>query len=236
MAAVLSCGDRAVLSHSSAASLWGIGRERQKVEVSVIAPSCPRRPELEVHRRASLRAGDVSVHHRLPVTSPAMTVVDLACRLDEEDVVRMVNDADKLGRVKVPALRRFAEAHPRQEGVGRLKEILDRPTFRATDSKLEQWFLSIVEDLGLPMPLTQQKVNGCKVDFHWPQLGLVVETDGLAYHRTPAAQAADRARDQKHTAAGLTPLRFTHDQVKKDAPYVRRVLADTARRLAGGDA
>jgi very-short-patch-repair endonuclease len=232
MAAVLTCGEGAILSHSSAVALWGIGQEWGRgIEVSIPRRAHLKRPGLVVHRRSPLRAGDVSVHHGIPVTSPAMTVVDLACRLIEEDVVRMVNDADKLGLVKVPALRRFAEVHPRQEGVGRLKEILDRRTFRVTDTKLEDWFLSIVDDAGLPVPLTQQKVNGYKVDFYWPGLGLVIETDGLAYHRTPAEQAADRVRDQTHTAAGLTPLRFTHDQVRYEVPYVRRVLVETARRL-----
>jgi very-short-patch-repair endonuclease len=61
----------------------------------------------------------------------------------------------------------------------------------------------------------------------------VVETDGLTYHRTPAEQARDRLRDQTHTAAGLTPLRFTHDQVKYEPAHVRRVLAATAARLLG---
>jgi len=60
-----------------------------------------------------------------------------------------------------------------------------------------------------------------------------VETDGLRYHRTPAEQARDRLRDQAHTAAGLTPLRFTHDQVKYEPAQVRRVLAATAARLRG---
>ena len=60
------------------------------------------------------------------------------------------------------------------------------------------------------MPLTGQRVNGFKVDFWWPELRLVVETDGLRYHRTPAQQTRDRLRDQAHLAAGLTCLRFTH--------------------------
>jgi very-short-patch-repair endonuclease len=233
MAALLSCGDGAVLSHSSAAALWRIGQEwRRGVEISIPRKAHLRRPALVLHRRKRLYVPDRAIRSGIPLTSPAMTVIDLACRLSEEDVVRMVNDADKLGLVRVPALRRFADARPRQEGVGRIKEILDRRTFRATDSKLEQWFLPIVDDAGLPVPLTQQKVNGYKVDFYWPQLGLVVETDGLAYHRTPAEQAADRVRDQEHIAAGLTPLRFTHDQVKHEARYVRRVLVETAKRLS----
>ena len=69
---------------------------------------------------------------------------------------------------------------------------------------------------------TGVRLNGFKVDFYWPGLGLVVETDGLRYHRRPAQQAADRVRDQAHTAAGLTPLRFTHAQIRFDrATYGR---------------
>jgi very-short-patch-repair endonuclease len=74
-------------------------------------------------------------------------------------------------------------------------------------------------------------VNGFKVDFYWPDLGLVVETDGLRYHRTPAQQARDRIRDQTHAAAGLTPLRFTHAQVKYEPTRVEETLVAVARRL-----
>jgi very-short-patch-repair endonuclease len=74
-------------------------------------------------------------------------------------------------------------------------------------------------------------VNGFKVDFHWPDLGLVVETDGLRYHRTPTQQMKDRVRDQAHAAAGLTCLRFTHAQVRFEPDRVRATLAAVARRL-----
>ena len=71
----------------------------------------------------------------------------------------------------------------------------------------------------------QHDVNGFRVDFYWPELGLVVETDGLRYHRTPAQQAKDRRRDQAHVAAGLTALRFTHEQVVRESEYVEETLA-----------
>jgi very-short-patch-repair endonuclease len=71
-------------------------------------------------------------------------------------------------------------------------------------------------------------VNGFKVDFYWPELDLVVETDGLRYHRTAAQQATDRLRDQAPSATGLTPLRFTHAQVAFEAEWVRATLASVA--------
>jgi very-short-patch-repair endonuclease len=78
-------------------------------------------------------------------------------------------------------------------------------------------------------PQTQVHLNGYRVDFYWPGLGLVVETDGLTYHRTPSQQAEDIRRDQAHMAAGLVPLRFTRAQVYFEPGYVRGML-ETAQR------
>ena len=75
-------------------------------------------------------------------------------------------------------------------------------------------------------------MNGYEVDFFAPDHGIVIETDGGAFHRTPAQQAADRRRDQTHTAAGLTPLRFTHGQIRFEPGWVEQVLTTVARRLA----
>ncbi|MEA2613522.1 MAG: hypothetical protein QOI52_1481, partial [Chloroflexota bacterium] len=68
-----------------------------------------------------------------------------------------------------------------------------------------------------------------RVDCYWREMGLVVETDGLRYHRTPGQQAHDRHRDQVLTAAGLTVLRFTHGQVSHEAERVRATLRAVAR-------
>jgi very-short-patch-repair endonuclease len=72
--------------------------------------------------------------------------------------------------------------------------------------------------------MTQARVNGFDVDFFFAGLGLVVETDGGRFHRTPAQQTRDRLRDQAHLAAGLTPLRFTHAQVRYEPTRVVDVL------------
>jgi very-short-patch-repair endonuclease len=111
--------------------------------------------------------------------------------------------------------------------------LLDLQTFTITDSELERRFLRLARAAGLPTPETQAWVNGFRVDFHWPRLGLVVETDGLRYHRTPAQQARDRLRDQAHTAAGLTALRFAGVQVRFEADQVQATLVAVAKRLDG---
>ena len=118
-------------------------------------------------------------------------------------------------------------------GLGRLRTWLDRRSFRLTRSKLERWFLPLAARAGLPVPETKAWVNGFEVDFHWPEPRLVVETDSLRHHRTPAQQSRDHERDQAHTAAGYTRLRFTHEQVRYEPEHVLATLRPVARRLLG---
>jgi very-short-patch-repair endonuclease len=165
------------------------------------------------------------------VTSPIRTVIDLATQLDSRHLERIVNAADRLDLVNPESLRTAIARMSGRRGVPHLRRVLDRRTFTLTDSELERRFLRLVRRAGLPMPQTGVRLNGFKVDFHWPELGLVVETDGLRYHRTPAQQAVDRRRDQAHTAAGLTTLRFTHAQVAYDPDEVIAVLTSVFERL-----
>lgn len=233
MAAVLACGDGAILSHSSAASLWRIGFERRNViELSLPSPFQKRHRGLRIHRRPSLDLDhDATCEYGIPVTTPIQTLIDMALRLDRGGIERMINEADKYNLAHPPGIRRALDQRTGEPGVAQLRRILDRRTFRLTKEELERRFLLLVARAGLPVPLTGQWVNEFEVDFYWPDLGLVVETDGLRYHRTPAEQARDRLRDQAHTAAGLTQLRFTHEQVRYEPDYVRRILAQTASRF-----
>jgi hypothetical protein len=234
MAAVLSCGPAAALSHESAAVLWEIrARELRGIEVSVPATRDPRPPGIAVHRRRAL--GHVARRHGIPLTSPVRTLVDLATRLRPNELEAAVNEADKQDLVHPDSLRAELDRLPAGPGLAVLRKLLDRRTFKLTDSELERRFLPLARRAGLPLPSTGRLLNGFKVDFFWPDLGLVVETDGLRYHRTPAQQARDRQRDQAHTAAGLTPLRFTHAQVKFEPGHVFATLAAVAERLQASE-
>jgi very-short-patch-repair endonuclease len=232
MAAVLACGPRAVLSHGSAAALWEIGDEwRGLIEVSVRAQGTRCRTGIVIHRRATLAPADVTKRDGIPLTTPVRTLVDLAVRLGRGRLERAIKEADTRGLTDPEELRSAIDGLRGQRGVGVIRDLLDRHTFVLTDTELERRFLPIARRAGLPPPQTQRMVDGFRVDFFWPELGLVVETDGLRYHRTPAQQAADRVRDQAHTAAGLTPLRFTHAQVAYERRYVEATLRTVSRRL-----
>jgi very-short-patch-repair endonuclease len=184
-----------------------------------------------VHRRASLGPGELAVLDRIPLTSPVLTLVDLAARLSPRELEAAINEADRLELVDPETLLLRLDRVPRHPGLAPLRHRLERETFLLTDSELERRFLRLARAAGLPPPQTRARVNGFEVDFWWPELGLVVETDGLRYHRTPAQQARDHRRDQTHSLAGLRPLRFTHAQVSRESDWVRRMLREVAARL-----
>jgi hypothetical protein len=186
---------------------------------------------LKARSRPSLGAADITEHRGIPVTSIVQTLIDLARELGDGRLERAVNEADKHALINPEALREALAERIGERGAKRLAALLDKRTFRLSDDELERLFRPIAAAAGVPVELTKAWVNDLEVDFYWPSLGLVVETDGLRYHRTASAQARDRVRDQTHTAAGLTQLRFPHWQVRYEAAYVRRILAGTAARL-----
>ena len=234
IAAVLACGTDALLGHETAAALWGIRRHGFAfIAVSVPPRTFRRYAGIRIHRRA-MPIADVTRRDCIPVTTPARTLIDLATVLGHELLEAAVNEADRLELIDPERPRAAIDEHARVEGVAALRAVLDRRTFRLTDSELERRFLRLVRRANLARPLTKQRVNGFRVDFFWPELRLIVETDGLRYHRTPTQQSRDRIRDQAHAAAGFTALRFTHAQIRYEPQRVistLRAVAERAGRL-----
>lgn len=248
MAAILACGDDAFLSHRSAAALYGIGAERRLdrrggevdaalgsgerlIEISVRRRGEHHRAGVKVRCRLALPSRDVGTFAAIPVTSPIRTFLDLATELAPNRLERAVNEADKRDLIDPDALRVALDSRAGEPGVRALRAVLDEHTFRLSDEELELLFRPLAKAAGLPTPLTKQIINRFEVDFLWPELSLLVETDGWRYHRTPSAQTRAALRDQIHTAAGLTPLRFSHWQVKYDPAHVEDILTRTAARL-----
>jgi hypothetical protein len=233
MAAVLACGDGAVLSHRSAAELWGIGREeRGRIEVSIRRRSKIGRSGLKVRSRPSLPSRSLVRRHGIPVTSPVQTLIDLAMELKLLRLERAVNEADKLDLVDPETLRRALDAYVGMPGVKTLRTLLDRHTFRLSDSDLEIFFRPLAIAASFPVPLTKHRVLGYETDFYFPDQGLIVETDGLRYHRTPSQQSRMVKRDQTHQAAGLRVLRFTHWQIAYEPNEVTAILRQIRPHLS----
>jgi len=231
MAALLACGPGAVLSHGSAAALWGFGSEPHGlVEVSLPEGMRSRRPGIRAHRRTALRPDEVTEHEGVRVTVPIRTLIDQATWLAPAQLERAVNEADKLERVRAGVLYAALDNHSGEPGVGPLRKLLDPLHFRLSDSELERAVRPVAKGAGLPVPETKAWVNDYEVDFFWPELGIVVEADGLRYHRTASQQRRGLERDQTHIAAGLWPLRFSHWQIAREPAHVSRVLCQVAAR------
>jgi very-short-patch-repair endonuclease len=230
MGAVLSCGPGALLSHRSAARLWGLETKFRGIEVVTPLETYRRRPGIRIHQRA-----DLGLEHRrevdgIPVTDVVSTLVDLASCAPGWQVERAINDVDRLGLVDLDELRAAVGAHPPRPGMACMRRLLGLDAL--TDTGLERKLLALAQAAGLPAPETQVWLNGYRVDFYWPQLGLVVEADGWVYHRTAGEQATDRRRDQAHLASGLTTVRIGEDQIRYEPDQVQQTLTALFARLA----
>jgi very-short-patch-repair endonuclease len=231
IAATLACGPDARLSHRSAAELWRIASKASGwIDVSVPSGALHRLDGIRLHRRAEY--GTTRFVKGIPVADPVSVLIDLAAELPTEEVEDAVNEADRLDLVRTHRLRPALDTELRRPGVGRLKAVLDAQTFSRAANALERRFLALVRTAGLPPSDTQRRLGRYRVDFFWPHVGLVVETDSLRHHRTAAEQATDLSRDQAHARTGLRSLRFTHAQVFHRSDYVCAVLRDTYRHLA----
>lgn len=234
LAAVLACGDDALLSHRSAAALWGLVRSSPGHDVEVVTPDAVLRGRrgIHVHRRADLGAEHRRKVSGVPVTDPISTLVDLASCAPEWQVEQAINAADRLDLVDPETLRATVPGLAPRPGKACIRRLAGCDAL--TDTGLERKFLAIVRAANLPSPRTQAMVSGYRVDFYWPDLGLVVEADGWRYHRTSGEQATDQRRDQAHARGGLTPLRFSEDQIRYEPRAVQRTLTAVFRRILKG--
>jgi hypothetical protein len=128
MAAVLTCGPDVALSHESAAALWRIRRERTRtIHVSTPTDSDHRQPGIVAHRRSSLPDRDLTRHQGIPVTTPVLTLIDLATCISGRALEAAINEADKLDLVDPPSLRVELDVRRGQRGVRALRAILAAP-------------------------------------------------------------------------------------------------------------
>jgi uncharacterized protein YjiS (DUF1127 family) len=231
LAAVLACGDDAVLSHRSAAALWGLlNPPSGPIEVTVPGRSSYRRSGIRVHATRSLLRAEVSQTRGIPCTSVERTIIDIAGgpAAEVERAVEQAFALHLLGR------NRMAEALSRangRRGVGDLRRLLARllGDLPLTRSELERRFLKLVARAGLPAPIVNRYRAAHRVDFTWPTYRFVVETDGRATHDNPYAFHRDRARDLELELAGWHVIRLSWWQVVEDPA---RVVALLAKRLA----
>ncbi len=229
MAALLACGDTAVLSHGTAAELLGIVRHRTtnrvlRVTVRSGRPVCRR--GLRVHRSAGLGDDEVMVVDGLRVTTPVRTLVDLAGEVDLRELERMVARADRDGLLEREAVEVGLRRHTGRAGIGALRALLAPETSVAfSRSELEDRFPALIRRAELPEPSANVRVAGLEVDFLWRDGGLVVEVDGFGFHSGRSAFELDRRRAAALVAAGYRVVRFTWTEVTRKGMTVATRVA-----------
>lgn len=230
--ALLACGEGAVLSHSSAAAVWGIFK-RWESPFEVTAASCHQRRGIRVHR-AALTRRDATTQAGLRVTSPARTILDMAPRMTKKAMRRAVNDLRRPGYLHMPELEDVIERFPRHAGVARLRPLVDGPRDNPTRSPLEDDFLAFTERFGLPRPDVNVWVAGREVDAWFPEERLIVEIDGLDFHTDPDRFEGDRDNDATALSLGIPTCRFTSERMKSDPEReAERLRAILRARRAG---
>jgi very-short-patch-repair endonuclease len=232
LAAVLAVGRGAVLSHRDAAGLHDL-RPTNHVRIDVATTGKARSTaKIAVHRTRSLDAQDTTTVHGIPVTTVARTLVDLAGVVPADHLGRAIKEADRRNLLDTTAIHAAMARTRGRTGPGHraLREAIAEYAalgLSATLSPLEDAFLRLLRDDGLPRPAVNASVEGFQVDAVWRKQRIAVELDGWADHHTRHAFESDRERDAVLTAAGWRIVRFTHRQVTDRPDRV----TETLRRL-----
>jgi very-short-patch-repair endonuclease len=228
MAAVLACGPRAVLSHASAAALWEMRFNGSRwIDVTIPRTGRALRDDIRLHRPQELPSGEMTVHDRIPVTTAARTILDMAAILKQAHLERLLDQAEIRELTDYPALAALARGHTGHRGAPRLLSTLETHLAgeQRTRSDVEAQFRQLCYDHRLPQPRVNQRVLGMEVDFLFPAQRLIVETDSWRYHKTRRAFEDDRARDVLTTRAGYRTLRFTDRQLTRQPEQVAHAIA-----------
>jgi hypothetical protein len=232
-AAVLACGDNAVLSHGSAATLWGFNKYWD-TPLEVTVPSLRTRKGITVHRSCMLTRRDITRQLGVPVTSPARTVLDIAPRLTDERLTRVVNNARHARYLHLDDLADVLARNPNHPGTKRLRPFVE-VSGGLTRSELEDRFVAFTRRYGLPTPATNVIVHGHEVDVLFVEERLIVELDSWEFHRFRSNFEDDRNRDADTLAGGYGTVRVTDERLsgepEAEARRLHKILAERRRTL-----
>lgn len=223
IAAVLTCGDGAVVSHRSAASHWGLAPSASGlVDVLTVGDGRQDRPGIRRHWVRALHPHDRAEVDGIPVTSVARTLLDLAEAVRSRQLERAVEEAERLRLFDLRAIEELCSRSHGRHGLKPLRAVLAQVAapVQETRSELERRFLELCRDAGLPPPAVNVMVEGLEVDALWVRPRLVVELDGYEFHHTRAAFERDRARDARLQLAGYSVLRVTHRMLEREPAAV----------------
>jgi hypothetical protein len=225
-AAVLACGEGALLSHDSAAALYELRQWPRVPEVTVVTHRL--RPGVRVHRSRTLTRADVTRQYGIPVTTAARAILDVADRLSDAELIQIVSDARRAARLGPTALHRLLASSVRAA------RLID-PERAPSESIFMAMFLLFLKRYRLPIPLTEYWFHGFRVDAIYPAHRLIIELDSWEFHSNPLQFERDRMRDAvaikyRHDTLRITWKRMT-EHPRQLAAELRALLADRAPQV-----
>jgi Transcriptional regulator, AbiEi antitoxin len=227
LAAVLACGDGAVLSGDAAGYLWGL--------IKGTAPppevTAPKRRRVRGVRTRHARRGEIeaTICRGIPITTVPRTLVDLSSLLQLEDLARACHEAGVLHRTTPRQVEKILTKRPNAPGAKQLRKVM-RGEVHVTLSRLERKFLQRLKENALDLPITNKSADGRRVDCRWPQRNLTVELDSYRYHSSRHAWEQDRRREREAYARGDDFRRYTYHDVFEDPQRMLAELRDLLRR------
>lgn len=229
MAAILYADPGAMLSHATA--LWWHGLIEHRPTWTQVSTPHRRKshPGIQVYERRTLQL----IHHRrLPTTSVSQALLDFASTAPLNRVVQVLAEADFRRVLDISLLRALCGRG--RPGSATVKEALRQhtPELARTKSQLERAFRALCQGADIPPYAVNHRLCGIEVDAFWPELGVVVELDGVQGHATPAQVVRDRRRDLRLRAAGYIVLRYSYDQVINDPEALLADLRGALQRAA----
>lgn len=234
MAALLSAGSDALLSHLSAAWLWGISAWPPPVpEVVVRSTVRHTRSDIRIHSSRVLVSSDTTICEGIPVTAVPRTLLDLAGAA-QGNVRWALPRAKRLGLLDLIAVDALLKRSKGLRGVARLGLALERYRSRAfTRSDLERDFLALVKRARLPPPSMNLFIAGYEIDAYWSKLRFAVELDTYDYHGDEISFEEDRLRQEDLKLAGIEMVRITGERMDREPRAVvarLHLLLDQRRR------
>jgi very-short-patch-repair endonuclease len=231
MAAVLASGEGAVLSHRSAAALWGF-RKDMGAPIDVTAPNRRGRiPKgISAHRADFVAPIDRTMRRAIPCLTVERVLLDLAGVLPAWELRKAIAEAEVLGILSFAAMRSLIRRSRGRRGVARLRLILEEldPATKRTRSELERRFLALCKRADLPRPEVNAVLDvgdgWLEADFLWRDAGLVVEADSRQFHDTASAFQHDRLREQRLQLVGWRVSRWTWEQVENEPHRVAKTI------------
>jgi Transcriptional regulator, AbiEi antitoxin len=223
LAAVLACGNGALLSKRAAAYLLRLIKGSPP-RPQVVVPTQRRRRGVETWR-SHVDPRDATTHRAIPVTTVPRTLVDLAAVLSAGVLARACHEAGVQHRTTPAQVEAVLARRPNSRGAANLRRVISGDV-HVTLSKLERRFLDVLREARLPLPETNRSAGGSRVDCRWPKHRLTVELDSYRYHGSRHAWEQDRRREREAHARGDQFRRYTYGDVFEHPRLMLRELRE----------